>query len=181
MISLSHSLQLLQSFRCGNVLRLESATAVHFRSEFVIHPNRSIHHLRSHVSPFCRACSERLAMRVPYLELNTQNGNDVGWIVVFHFLNDLAHFSKIRPENDDLKRPKYIRKMPTTTFFFLENWRRPLRAARSCNLVLKTVDRHRTSECIVIYIITCRFNLNQSVEDVPQYISAPQVPINQRD
>jgi len=28
----------------------------------------------------CHLSAERLAMRVPYLELNTQNGNDAGWI-----------------------------------------------------------------------------------------------------
>jgi len=35
----------------------------------------------------CHLAAERLAMRVPYLELNTQNGNDAGWIG-FPFLGD---------------------------------------------------------------------------------------------
>jgi COMPASS component SWD1 len=35
----------------------------------------------------CHLAAERLAMRVPYLELNTQNANDAGWIS-FPFFGD---------------------------------------------------------------------------------------------
>jgi len=35
----------------------------------------------------CHLAAERLAMRVPYFELNTQNGNDAGWIN-FPFFGD---------------------------------------------------------------------------------------------